>query len=85
MLCEYQFCYICLAPWKVIMLEGNTAHAPDCKYHSDRLNANDDGVDIDPVALLLRQDLEQEQAAEYLPEQEEEISQDDWEIFDDSS
>lgn len=35
--CDYEFCFVCFAPWKMIMAIGNTAHALDCKHHSDHL------------------------------------------------
>ncbi|EKD12230.1 ring finger protein [Drepanopeziza brunnea f. sp. 'multigermtubi' MB_m1] len=38
--CLYQFCYLCLAPYKRIMAEGNTAHAENCVYHSSNLPDN---------------------------------------------
>ncbi|KAE8453578.1 hypothetical protein EG329_010439 [Mollisiaceae sp. DMI_Dod_QoI] len=32
--CNYQFCWLCLAPWTNIMRYGNTAHDEACKYHT---------------------------------------------------
>ncbi|KAF2025622.1 hypothetical protein EK21DRAFT_29149, partial [Setomelanomma holmii] len=30
--CRYEFCWICLSEYNRIRREGNSAHAPDCKY-----------------------------------------------------
>ncbi|KUJ23217.1 uncharacterized protein LY89DRAFT_605984, partial [Mollisia scopiformis] len=32
--CNYQFCWICFAPWLNIMRHGNHRHDPACKYHT---------------------------------------------------
>jgi hypothetical protein len=40
--CNYEFCYLCLAPWKVILREGNTAHTQNCRYHSDQLDTGEE-------------------------------------------
>ncbi|KAL9113482.1 MAG: hypothetical protein Q9227_002523 [Pyrenula ochraceoflavens] len=36
--CGEEFCWVCMAPWMNIRLEGNAAHRRDCKYHTDMLN-----------------------------------------------
>jgi hypothetical protein len=36
--CNFEFCWRCLASYKRIRREGNTAHSRKCKYHTDRLN-----------------------------------------------
>ncbi|KAH7409323.1 hypothetical protein BKA64DRAFT_705105 [Cadophora sp. MPI-SDFR-AT-0126] len=33
----YEFCYVCLASWERIMDEGNSAHSPTCKHHTNNL------------------------------------------------
>jgi hypothetical protein len=35
--CGYEFCWECLAPHKSIDRQGNTAHRPFCKNHSDNV------------------------------------------------
>ena len=36
--CNFEFCWLCLASYKRIRREGNTAHSRKCKYHTDCLN-----------------------------------------------
>ena len=40
--CRYQFCWLCLADWERIRQEGNTAHQPDCKDHTDQIARRED-------------------------------------------
>ena len=35
--CDYEYCWLCLADYGPIREEGNEHHTPDCKYHSENL------------------------------------------------
>lgn len=42
--CRFEFCYVCLASYKPIQLEGNGLHDPSCKHHTNNINYGDDAI-----------------------------------------
>ena len=36
--CKFEFCYFCLASYKLIQTEGNARHDPSCKHHTNNIN-----------------------------------------------
>ena len=35
--CRYQYCWLCLANYALILKDGNTQHRSDCRHHTSNI------------------------------------------------